>query len=41
MINSVQRFDCNECNGQGVIFWGNDYDYDCEPCDCVKEMENK
>jgi hypothetical protein len=41
MINFLMRFDCDECNGQGVIFWGNENDYDCEPCDCVKEMENK
>jgi hypothetical protein len=27
-------FDCDECNGQGLIFWGNDLDYDVEKCDC-------
>ena len=27
-------FDCNDCNGQGLIFWGNDLDYDVEKCDC-------
>ena len=34
MINSVMAFDCNDCNGQGLIFWGNDLDYDVEKCDC-------
>ena len=34
MINSVMSFDCNDCNGQGLIFWGNDLDYDVEKCDC-------
>jgi hypothetical protein len=34
MINSVMRFDCNDCNGAGFIFWGNDLDYDVEKCDC-------
>ena len=34
MINSVMAFDCNECNGQGLIFWGNDLDYDVEKCEC-------
>lgn len=29
------RFECDECNGQGLIFWGNDNDYDVEKCECV------
>ena len=40
MINSLIRIDCIDCHGYGVIFFGNDNDYDCEQCDCVKEMEN-
>jgi hypothetical protein len=27
-------FDCNDCNGQGLIFCGNELDYDVEKCDC-------
>jgi hypothetical protein len=34
MINSVMRFDCDECSGSGLIFWGNNLDYDVESCDC-------
>jgi len=34
MINTLMRFDCDECNGQGLIFWGNDLDYDVEQCEC-------
>ena len=34
MINSVMSFDCNDCNGQGLIFWGNELDYDVEKCEC-------
>jgi hypothetical protein len=34
MINSVMSFPCDECNGVGIIFWGNDLDYDVEKCDC-------
>ena len=34
MINSVMAFNCDECNGQGLIFWGNDLDYDVEKSDC-------
>ena len=34
MISSVMSFPCDECNGVGLIFWGNDLDYDVEKCDC-------
>ena len=34
MINSVMSFAGDECNGQGLIFWGNDLDYDVEKCEC-------
>ena len=34
MINSVMSFDCDECNGQGLIFWGDDLNYDVEKCEC-------
>ena len=34
MINSVMSFPCDECNGEGLIFWGNELDYDVEKCEC-------
>jgi hypothetical protein len=34
MINSVMSFECDECNGQGLIFWGDDLNYDVETCEC-------
>ena len=34
MINSVMSFDCSDCNGQGLIFWGDNLDYNVEKCDC-------
>jgi len=34
MINSVMTFPCDECNGSGLIFFGNDFDYDVETCEC-------
>ncbi len=34
MINSVMTVECSECNSTGLIFFGNDYDYDVETCDC-------
>ena len=35
MINTLTRINCDECHGHGVIFWGNNEDYDVEPCECV------
>jgi hypothetical protein len=36
MINSVATFPCEECNGVGLVFFGNDLDYDVEACNCVE-----
>lgn len=35
MIKSVERINCDECYGHGVIFYGDDETYDIEPCECV------
>jgi hypothetical protein len=32
---------CDECGGAGFVFFGNEYDYDVEPCDCVVEIEDE
>jgi hypothetical protein len=34
MINSVMTIPCEDCNGNGVIFFGNENDFDVETCDC-------
>lgn len=41
MINSVARFDCESCGGAGLVFFGNENDYDVQPCDCVAELEEQ
>ncbi len=28
---------CDECDGAGFIFFGDEKNYDVESCDCVKE----
>jgi hypothetical protein len=28
---------CDECNGAGFIFFGDDNNFDVEPCDCVDD----
>ena len=37
MINAITKVECNECNGAGFIFWGDDSDYDVEMCECGRE----
>lgn len=34
MINSVMSFSCDECSGSGLIFWGDNLDYNVEKCEC-------
>jgi hypothetical protein len=35
MINSIERINCDECYGHGVIFYGDNDDYAVEPCECI------
>jgi len=35
MINALTRINCDECSGNGLIFWGDNDNYDVEPCECV------
>lgn len=37
MINAITRIECDECLGYGVIFWGDETNYDVEPCECVND----
>jgi hypothetical protein len=32
---------CDECNGAGFLFYGNDEDYSVMPCDCVDENKDE
>jgi hypothetical protein len=34
MINSVMSIKCDECNGNGYIFFGDEENFDVEACDC-------
>jgi len=40
MINSVMSFKCDECHGYGYIFWGNEKQFDVEPCECQNEPDD-
>lgn len=35
MLNAITKVECNECNGAGFIFWGDEDNYDVETCECV------
>jgi len=40
MMNDLKEIiavSCDECNGAGFIFFGNDNSYDVESCDCVDD----
>lgn len=28
-------FDCGVCSGRGYVFYGDNEDYNIEPCDCI------
>ncbi len=32
---------CDECGGAGFLFWGNENNYDVEPCSCVDEISDE
>lgn len=34
-ITEIFAIDCDECNGAGFLFFGNDEDFDVMQCDCV------
>ena len=32
---------CDECGGAGFLFFGNENNYDVEPCDCIANVEDE
>lgn len=38
-LKDVMLVACEDCNGAGIIFWGDENNFDCEPCDCVTDEE--
>jgi hypothetical protein len=32
---------CDECGGAGFLFWGNENNFDVEPCACVDEISDE
>ena len=38
-LQEIIAIGCDECNGAGFVFFGNDSDYHVEPCDCVTIFE--
>jgi len=38
-LTNVTAIECDDCGGAGFIFFGDNYDFDIEPCDCVIDEE--
>jgi hypothetical protein len=36
-LKEIIAVSCDECNGAGFLFWGDDNNFDVEPCDCVDD----
>ena len=34
-MKEIIAVECNECNGAGFVFWGDDNNFDVETCDCI------
>jgi hypothetical protein len=33
-LKDIIAIPCEECNGAGFIFWGNENNFDVQACDC-------
>jgi len=33
--------ECDECGGAGFIFFGNEKDFDVQPCECVADVSDE
>lgn len=40
-LNEIVAVACDECGGAGFIFFGNENDFDVEPCECVADVEDE
>ena len=38
-LNDILAIECDECGGAGFIFFGDNDNFDIEPCDCVIDEE--
>ena len=38
-LTDVTAIECDDCGGAGFIFFGDNYNFDIEPCDCVIDEE--
>jgi hypothetical protein len=38
-LTNILAVDCDECGGAGFLFFGDNNNFDVEPCDCVTDEE--
>ena len=36
-LTNILAVDCDECGGAGFLFFGDNDNFDVEPCDCVND----
>jgi hypothetical protein len=39
-METVNPRTCQLCGGKGYLYYGDNEEYDIEPCDCKKETSN-
>lgn len=40
-LKNIVSVSCEDCGGAGFIFFGNENNFDVEPCDCVAEVSDE
>ena len=41
MIKEIIAVACDECNGAGFVFFGDENNYDVEPCECIADLSDE
>jgi hypothetical protein len=40
-LSEIIAVACDECNGAGFVFFGDENNYDVEPCNCVNKNNDE
>ena len=40
-LTNILAVNCDECGGAGFLFFGNENNYDVEPCDCIADLSDE
>jgi hypothetical protein len=39
-LTNITAIECDECGGAGFLFFGDENNFDVEPCDCIPADED-